>query len=158
MKQYTIYLHYTEGAAFQYFDKALRGAIKRLRQRIRLQADLETCLLSAAVERRTACISWGIVARPRIAKNLTSLCGFSFCLVRSQPIVAAPTGFAFPKNLIYTEAFAVVLGWMVGSGLVEKWNSDVSHKYSKIGREWTKSRTNGSQQNELLKSIELTTA
>ena len=67
--------------------------------------------------------------------------------------MAFPVGFAFQKNSIYTEAFAYVLGWMAGSGLAEKWNSDVSQNYTRIGKEWIKSQRAGCK-NEAPKSID----
>ena len=75
-------------------------------------------------------------------------------MITSRPIVAFPVGFAFQKNSVYTEAFANVLGWMAGSGLVERWNSDLAQNYTKTGKEWIKSQRHGSEHSESLKAIE----
>ena len=154
MKHYTINLHYTGGTAFQYLEGATNGVVKRIRQRIQLQPDAEKCLLSAVNEADTVCISWDMLSRPHIAKNLTVLGGSAPCIITSRPIVAFPGGFAFQKNSIYTEAFAFATGWMAGSGLAEKWNSDVAQNYTEIGKEWIKSQRHGSESHEAQKPTE----
>ena len=154
MKHYTINLHYTGGTVFQYFDGATSGVVKRIRDRIRLQPDAEKCLVSATTERHTVCISWDLLSRPHIAKNLTVLGGSAPSIATSKPILSSPGAFAFQKNSIYTDAFACIIGWMTGSGLAEKWNSDVSQNYTKIGKAWIKSQRHASECSETLKTKE----
>ena len=97
------------------------------------------------------------MSRLYIAKNVTVLGGSAPCIIRSKSIVEFPVGLAFQKNSIHTEAFAFVTGWMAGSGLTEKWNSDVARNYLEIGKEWIKSQRQGTEQSKALKSLESVT-
>ncbi|CAG7722531.1 unnamed protein product [Allacma fusca] len=142
-KEYKVVFNFHAGTSFQYFDTAKSGMIHNVRQRFVLEPDIQKCVIEAAVEKHSVCISWGPVITRAIASNLTLPGPFKPMVVLSKPAVNFPVGFGFQYNSMFTDTFEMIAKYWRDSGLIPKWNSDVYSKFTSKGKSWLKSQKNG---------------
>ncbi|CAG7731214.1 unnamed protein product [Allacma fusca] len=142
-KEYKVVFNFHAGTSYHYFNNAKSGVIKNVRKRFILEHEINMCVIWAAMEKSTVCISWGLLMPRAIGSNLTLPGAFKPMVVLSEPAVTFPIGFAFPRNSIFTDTFEVIAKYLRDSGLIRKWNLDVYAKYTSEGKSWMKSQRDG---------------
>ncbi|CAG7818984.1 unnamed protein product [Allacma fusca] len=139
MKDYNVIFNFLGGTSFQYFNGATNGVVKSIRERFVRETSSPTCIVTAVIVSKTVCVSWANLIGPVISKNL-SLPGTTISLALiSDSLISFTQGFAFPKNSIYTDTFARILGYIRQSGLVDRYKQEAYYNVSLTGKVWIKS-------------------
>ncbi|CAG7831138.1 unnamed protein product [Allacma fusca] len=141
-RDYNIKLLHLRAVGTVFYNTTKNPVHVKIRKRMFYENNWPQCILDAALEEKTACISFDVVSKLFLARNVTLKRSFNLAIYSTDSVINTHMSIGLTKKSKFLDAISEIMRFLRDTGHIRRWIAEAFEVNSNSGMSWLKSQQN----------------